>query len=188
MRPVTPFITIADLVDFFCAHLPLTCRMFLCMRVCAGRQRRRCDARSRQRSFQFLSPVRHVPRRSITVDHRQRRVAYVRQLMKYSRRDITACPSTRAFAPRPGTSRPCPPHEVNLFLFLVMPRHLPAVRSSVTWPIEKFVAWIGLTPPTRFCVRRRAGYVARQYCLRSAIVMVRFAPKSQIWLVFDSDG
>src|SRR5205823_6283722 len=43
--------------------------------------------------------------------------------------------------------------------------------SSVTWPIEKFVHWMGLAPPTRFWVRRRAGYVRPAIWDRSAMVI-----------------
>src|SRR5262245_17851714 len=37
--------------------------------------------------------------------------------------------------------------------------------------MEKFEAWIGLAPPTRFCVRLRAGYVRPAILERSAMII-----------------
>src|ERR1035437_1523188 len=37
--------------------------------------------------------------------------------------------------------------------------------------MEKLAAWMGLAPPTRFCVRRPAGYVRPAIWERSAMIM-----------------
>src|ERR1019366_3756073 len=37
--------------------------------------------------------------------------------------------------------------------------------------MEKLAAWMGLAPPTRFCVRRLAGYVRPSIWERSAMIM-----------------
>src|ERR1035437_9271481 len=41
--------------------------------------------------------------------------------------------------------------------------------------MEKLAAWMGLAPPTRFCVRRLAGYVRPSIWERSAMIMKAFA-------------
>src|SRR3954451_1041215 len=63
----------------------------------------------------------------------------------------------------------------------------PPFGSSVTWPIAKFLHWIGLPPPTRFCGRLRAGYVLPAICARSAMVMI-FLSMAQIGLISDTHG
>src|SRR5688572_15479050 len=73
--------------------------------------------------------MRDIARRSIDVDHRQRRVARIGQLVKHLWRDVSSlpagdCPPLFAEAHLPGALD----DEVNLLLLLVMPRHLSTVR------------------------------------------------------------
>jgi len=48
--------------------------------------------------------------------------------------------------------------------------------------MEKLAAWMGLAPPTRFCVRRRAGYVRPSISERSAMIMDALRSRNSIQL------
>ncbi len=94
-----------------------------------GGQRRGIDAGLGQRAVQFLPPVGHVAGRSVAVKHAQRRVADVGQLVEHAGRDVDGLAGVVSVV------RSSPRHifagafddEVDLFLLLVVPRHLAAV-------------------------------------------------------------
>ena len=104
-------------------------RFLRALRVRACGQRRRFDAGARQRAVEFLPPVGHVARRAVAVDHAQRRVAGIGQLMKDLRRDVDGLPGRHvdALFAQAHLARAFD-DEVDLLLLLVVPRHLAAVR------------------------------------------------------------
>src|SRR4051812_37199150 len=95
----------------------------------AFRQWRRVDARPWQGAGQLLAPVRDVAGRAEAIDHPQRGVADVGELMedagwnvdRLSARDGLAL-LAEAHLARPFDD------EIDLLLVLVMPRHLPTAR------------------------------------------------------------
>src|ERR1035441_7354235 len=89
MRPVTPFMMmptvwmVGSLMEVGSGFVFLGA-----LRVGAGGQRRDIDAGARQRAVEFLAPVGHVAGRSVAVEHAERGVADVGQLMELLVRDV----------------------------------------------------------------------------------------------------
>ena len=121
-------------------------------------QRRHFDAGARQRAVEFLPPVGHIAGRTVAVDHAHRSVAGVGQLVEDAWRNVDGLPGLHgdALLAQAHLARALD-DEIDLFLLLVVPRHLAAVRLQRDVAHREVVAWMGLAPPTRFCVRRRAG-------------------------------
>src|ERR1039457_2736915 len=98
------------------------------LRVGSCGKRRDIDAGARERAVELLTPVGHVAGRPVAVEHAQRRVADVGQLVKYLMRDVDGLPGVQrhallAQAHFTGAFD----DEVDFFLLLVVPRHLPPV-------------------------------------------------------------
>ena len=115
------------------------------------------DSGARQGAVEFLAPVGDIARRAVAVNHAHRRAAGVGQLVEDGGRDdirpVRSGP--RCFSSPRHISPVAFDDEVDLFLLLVVPGHLSAVRlEGDVAHGEILVAWIGLMPPTRFCVRR----------------------------------
>src|ERR1035441_8111790 len=89
MRPVTPFMMMPT-EWMVCSLMEVGSGFgfFGALRVGAGGQRRDIDTGARQRAVEFLAPVGHVACRPVAVEHAQRRVADVGQLVKDQVRDV----------------------------------------------------------------------------------------------------
>src|ERR1035438_925765 len=90
MRPVTPFMTMPTLW-MICSLMEvwgLRFRFLGALRARSGGKRRDIKSGARQRAVQFLAPVRHVAGGSIAIDHAQRCVADVGQLVKHCGGDV----------------------------------------------------------------------------------------------------
>ena len=98
-------------------------------------ERRSFDTGARKRSLQFLPPMRHIAGRPVAINHRHRRVAGVRQLMKHPWRNIDRLAGFHGalFFSEAHLSGAFG-DKVDFLLFLVMPRHLPAAR------LQRYVA------------------------------------------------
>src|ERR1035441_6008254 len=94
MRPVTPFMMMPT-EWMVCSLMEVGSGFgFLgALRVGAGGQRRDIDAGARQRAVEFLAPVGHVAGRPVAVEHAQRRVADVGQLVEDLVRDVDGLPA-----------------------------------------------------------------------------------------------
>src|ERR1035437_1507455 len=129
MRPVTPFMMMPT-EWMVCSLMEVGSGSgFLgALRVGSDGQRRDIDAGARERAVEFLPPVGHVAGRPVAVEHAQRRVADVGQLVKDPVRNVGGLPGMqhRALLAQAHFSGSFD-DEVNLFLLLVVPRHLPPV-------------------------------------------------------------
>src|SRR4029434_3547311 len=95
------------------------------LRAGAHGQRRRFDPRARKRPLEFLSPVSHVSRGTVAIDHLQWRLPYVGPLVAHAGGDVDHLSSTNrlTFIAETHFSRPFE-HEINLFLLVVVPGNL----------------------------------------------------------------
>ncbi len=91
-------------------------------------ERRGLSTRSRQSAFEFLPPMRNIPGRPVTINHDHRPGACIRELMENFWRYIDSL-SCSNFGPFLSEAHLTATFEdqINLFLLLVMPRHLSAV-------------------------------------------------------------
>src|ERR1019366_8669901 len=120
MRPVTPFMM-----------MPTEWMVCSLMEVGSGSGflgALRVGSGARERAVEFLPPVGHVAGRPVAVEHAQRRVADVGQLVKDPVRNVDGLPGMqhRALLAQAHFSGSFD-DEVDLFLLLVVPRHLPPV-------------------------------------------------------------
>src|ERR1019366_5397325 len=129
MRPVTPFMMMPT-EWMVCSLMEVGSgfRFLGALRVGAGGQRRDIDAGARERAIEFLAPVGYVAGRSVAIEHAQRGVADVGQLVELPVRNVDGLSGVQrhallAEAHFAGAFD----DEVDLFLFLVVPGHLPAV-------------------------------------------------------------
>src|SRR3569833_392144 len=134
MRPVTPFMMMPT--EWKCLSLmyvSISGVVWLvgALRAGSGRKRGRLDTGPRQGSSQFLLPVSHIAGRPIAINHAHRSRAGVGELMKDMRWDVDGLARLNghalfAEAHLAGAFN----DEVDLFLVLVVPWHLPAVRRE----------------------------------------------------------
>ena len=149
-------------------------------------QRRGHRRRPGQRAVQFLPPVGHIARR--TVDSRSCAAASP-MLVNWWKTSVgmyTAWPVVRRMRSSPRHISPVAfDDEVDLFLLLVVPRHLAAVRLQRDMAHGEVGGLDGAHAATRFCVRRRAGYVRPAICMKIGNDHCGFAPELQIGFVLD---
>src|SRR3954470_8143441 len=116
-------------MNFLGTHAdPLLAESFRALRSSPVGQRRSLGSGLRECSLQFLPPVRNIARGSVTVDHRERGISGVCQLMKNARRNIDSLSARNdgAFGAEAHFARTFQ-DEIDFFLFLVVPRHLSTI-------------------------------------------------------------
>src|ERR1039458_5969885 len=93
MRPVTPFMMMPT-EWMVCSLMAIASGFgfFGVLRVGSCGQRRDIDAGARERAVELLAPVGHVAGRPVAVEHAQRGVADVGQLVKYLMRAVHGLP------------------------------------------------------------------------------------------------
>src|ERR1035437_4268301 len=130
MRPVTPFMTMPTewMVFSLMAVFGLRYRFLGALRAGAGGESGNIDAGARERAVEFLTPVGHIAGGSVAVEHTQRGVADVGQLVEDQVRDVDGLPGGEghAFFAEAHFAGAFD-DEVDFFLLLVVPRHLPPV-------------------------------------------------------------
>src|ERR1035437_6281150 len=134
MRPVTPFMIMPTewMVFSLMAVFGSRCRflggLFGALRAGSGGEPGNIDAGAGERAVEFLAPVGNVAGGSIAVEHAQRAVADVGQLVEDQVRDVDGLPGVEghAFFAEAHFAGAFD-DEVNFFLLLVVPRHLPPV-------------------------------------------------------------
>src|SRR5271157_3162061 len=129
MRPVTPFMMMPT-AWMVCSLMEIGSgfRFLGALRASAGGQRRNINAGARERAVEFLAPVGHVAGGPVAVEHAQRRAADVGQLVKYLMRNVDGLPGVQRHALLAEAHfTGALDDEVDLFLLLIVPRHLPPV-------------------------------------------------------------
>src|SRR5262245_45616049 len=134
MRPVTPFMMmptewmVLSLVVWLMDMYGLGFRLVGALRTGSRRERRGLDASFGQCTVQLLPPVGDVTGGSVAVEHAQRCVPDVGQLVKDLVRDIDGLARVEGHALLAETHfAGAFDDEVDLLLFLVVPRHLAPV-------------------------------------------------------------
>ncbi len=104
--------------------------------------------------------MRHVARRTVTVDHAQRRVTDVRELVKHARRNVYGLSSRdrHTFITEAHFAASFQ-DEVDLFLLLVMPRYLPSQRFERDVPQREIRRLNGAGTPDNV-LRQTPGRIA----------------------------
>src|ERR1035438_1190587 len=95
MRPVTPFMMMPTgwmAFSLMEVVVGLRLRLYGALRVGSGRERGDIDAGARERAVEFLAPVGHIAGRAVAVEHAQRSVADIGQLVKDLVRDVDGLP------------------------------------------------------------------------------------------------
>src|ERR1017187_1322498 len=128
MRPVTPFMMMPTEWIVFSLMEVLRFGLFGTLRAGSGGERRYIDAGLGKRAVKFLAPVGDIAGGSVAVEHAQRGIADIGQLVEDLVRDVDGLPGVErhalfAEAHFAGAFD----DEVDFFLLLVVPRHLPAV-------------------------------------------------------------
>src|ERR1035437_8730755 len=129
MRPVTPFMTMpTEWMVFSLMEVGSRSRFLGALRAGSGGEPGNIDAGAGERAVEFLAPVGHVAGGSVAVEHAQRGIADVGQLVEDLVRDVDGLPGVEghaffAEAHFAGAFY----DEVDFFLLLVVPRHLPSV-------------------------------------------------------------
>src|ERR1035437_1831356 len=130
MRPVTPFMMMPTewMIFSLMAVWGLRFGFLGALRAGSGGKRRDIDAGAGERAVEFLAPVGHVAGGSVAVEHAQRGIADVGQLVEDLVRDVDGLPGVEvhAFFAEAHFAGAFD-DEVDFFLLLVVPRHLPSV-------------------------------------------------------------
>src|ERR1035437_9419072 len=93
MRPVTPFMTMpTEWMVFSLMEVGSRSRFLGALRAGSGGESGNIDAGAGERAVEFLAPVGHVAGGSVAVEHAQRGIAGVGQLVEDLVRDVDGLP------------------------------------------------------------------------------------------------